>query len=926
MVLKDVQNQRPRYFAGQYLLEEDFELEQDYHIDRQCRHNRLLHVSGIAEGLSVELKDNKLTVSSGTAVDKYGQQIVLLKNQTVEELPSNNGEYILFIQYTEENGSEQSGTQNGYRRIVEKPSIKVDSVNTVPDNAIKLAKLAIAQGKITNPIDLNVREYSGLRLPSPANEGLTLRSGGDNASNLAVLSGGLSVQGSLSVTNKVGIGTTNPAAKLEVKGSTKDNTETALKITDSDANNLLLIRNDGKVTIGTTRNPNITDYLNPDSQVGTKASLVVASKTKNRDGNTNLVTESVLTLVRDGASGQSWPNIVDFRIGRYDKLNDTTHSSYTQLDILLANRDLETRDESTKFKQVMTLRANGNVGIGTTTPTETLEVAGNVKITGTRIKNSEDKGIIETDKQDYLRINPDGSYPAIALYNPVAIGSGGLAIGEWTQQGQGVLKVTKSAYLATSEGKVGIGTTSPSAKLEIKLAGSTTDASLKLEHNGSNFIVRPLTAGGSSSAIENTGGGSLLINPTGGKVGIGIQSEPLAQLHVTPNTPNGGGIAIGNPNIYTSDKYTNLYLVISAEKDGYGEIQAYSSGTNPGNLILNRQGGKVGIGKTSEMTKYLDANSKVGTNASLVVASKTKNLSANGENYIRADTESVLTLVRDGVSSKSWSNIVDFRIGRYGDEQSNNASRTQLDILLTDRDLETPNESTKFKQVMTLLANGNVGIGTLKPSYQLNVDPNGTGGILIGNTSDDSTSLILSISAKNDGYGEIQAVKSSGSLYGDLILNRRAGNVGIGKENPDPNFRLDVQGKVQAHDIHKTSDIRWKQNIETIASALDKVLQLRGVSFEWRTEEYQEMNFNPGKHLGLIAQEVEQVIPEVVHQNDQGYKSLAYSNLVALLIEALKELQDKHENLLPTMQAQQAEIEGLRDELSRLRVSLIQPA
>jgi hypothetical protein len=110
---------------------------------------------------------------------------------------------------------------------------------------------------------------------------------------------------------------------------------------------------------------------------------------------------------------------------------------------------------------------NGNVGIGTTNPGEKLEVAGNVKITGSRIKNSAGYGIIQTDATDWLRINPDSNYPAIALYNPVAIGTGGLAIGEWSQQSSGVLKVTQSAYLATAGGNVGIGTTSPSSKLEV---------------------------------------------------------------------------------------------------------------------------------------------------------------------------------------------------------------------------------------------------------------------------------------------------------------------------------------------------------------------------------------------------------------------------------------------------------------------------
>jgi hypothetical protein len=73
----------------------------------------------------------------------------------------------------------------------------------------------------------------------------------------------------------------------------------------------------------------------------------------------------------------------------------------------------------------------GNVGIGTTEPKAKLEVSGDIKVTGARIKSAHDYAIVETNKNDWLRINPDRNYPAIALYKPVAIGDGGLAVGSW---------------------------------------------------------------------------------------------------------------------------------------------------------------------------------------------------------------------------------------------------------------------------------------------------------------------------------------------------------------------------------------------------------------------------------------------------------------------------------------------------------------
>ena len=95
---------------------------------------------------------------------------------------------------------------------------------------------------------------------------------------------------------------------------------------------------------------------------------------------------------------------------------------------------------------------------------------------------------------------------------------------------------------------------------------------------------------------------------------------------------------------------------------------------------------------------------------------------------------------------------------------------------------------------------------------------------------------------------------------------------------------LIVAGSITATDnITAYSDISIKENIQSIPNALDKVLQLRGVEFD-RTD-------LEGEHqIGVIAQEVESVIPEVVVTGEEGLKSVAYGNLVGLLIEAVKDL------------------------------------
>lgn len=96
----------------------------------------------------------------------------------------------------------------------------------------------------------------------------------------------------------------------------------------------------------------------------------------------------------------------------------------------------------------------------------------------------------------------------------------------------------------------------------------------------------------------------------------------------------------------------------------------------------------------------------------------------------------------------------------------------------------------------------------------------------------------------------------------------------------DNNKNCYVWGNVTAY-----SDRRHKKGINTIENGLDKVNELRGVNFT-RRETGEE-------HQGVIAQEVQKVLPEVVHTDSQGFMSVAYGNMVGVLIEAVKELSAK---------------------------------
>jgi len=108
-------------------------------------------------------------------------------------------------------------------------------------------------------------------------------------------------------------------------------------------------------------------------------------------------------------------------------------------------------------------------------------------------------------------------------------------------------------------------------------------------------------------------------------------------------------------------------------------------------------------------------------------------------------------------------------------------------------------------------------------------------------------------------------------------------------------------GEIRATDnitAYYSSDRRLKENISNIPNALDKVNQLNGVTFDW-TEAYMKQHggedgyFVKKNDTGLIAQDVEQVLPEIVRSNKDGYLGVQYDKVVGLLVEAIKEL--KHE-------------------------------
>lgn len=354
--------------------------------------------------------------------------------------------------------------------------------------------------------------------------------------------------------------------------------------------------------------------------------------------------------------------------------------------------------------------------------------------------------------------------------------------------------------------------------------------------------------------------------------------------------------------------------------------------TNGSNL--NYTAGNIGIGTSSPMARtHINYGNTPATAAETLRLDVTGNASTDRGPYLSFFAPNGLNVSKESAQIVGSTTSVDGGGAMI--------FRTSLSGTAT-----TPLEKVR------LTASGTLGVGVSATTSNLDVVSNtaittdikiqnssgaadGEGARLILYTTGlnaDSTSLYRVNNGAGSSYYWAEGVDGSDSRRFKLSPNTinvngapkitltTAGSFGVGTSSPAYKFELiggeiNASGNVRAATITLTSDRRWKKKVKPLNNSIEKIMHLNGVSYDWAVTNYPEKYFSKNKQIGLIAQEVQQIFPELVSADASGFLSIHYSGLLAPLIEAFKSQQQQIEANTLLFKTMKDEYKGLESKI-----------
>ena len=409
----------------------------------------------------------------------------------------------------------------------------------------------------------------------------------------------------------------------------------------------------------------------------------------------------------------------------------------------------------------------------------------------------------------------------------------------------------------TATGNVGVGTTNPQSLLQLASASQATE---RIRLSGQEFY---------QSSNTDTEGLSML---------LGVNRTGNRQLWIADSAN-------------LTQNSTNKVVRISPSSGDVSVIATDGVTTKP--LLLNANGGGVAIGTASPATGNTltnissgAVNTNVGDSTGVGQNSQSLGWSANSAGYAMAISNTYNAGSGNGLQVRTISTHSNTNIFTAGIGVSSTANTA--DIL------------------------------TVKPNYRVNV--NGTLA-LQPNISDhiymEFYARTATPNTRSGWLGFGAAATNLMSMTNETGGHMNFGTTGAGKvgvNQPNPSYMLDVAGTMRGFGITDSSDIRLKKDIYALDRSLEKILQVKGVTYYWKNEKITEK-----KQIGFIAQQLEKIFPELVETDKQGMKSVNYSHLVSPLVEAVKSLYAKITNVEAKQEVQARELASVKDENEKLK-------